>query len=203
MSTFQPIDLAQITGEAPREQFSAAPGEEAYLPPLQPSSADLSDPAELGYQEGIRSGLQQVEEQTRALLLSLGAATGSWNGEKQAALRELENQAALLAYQLAGALVDAQLSTTPELVQGIVKGALGEVSEADSVTLFIHPDDLALLDEQLLQVAGQHLVLRADPGITRGGCRVESQVGDIDATREGRQEYLREKISEIISERRA
>lgn len=203
MSDFQPLDLTQIAGESLSSQTPAGIGEEVQLPQLQPSAADLSDPAELGYQEGVRVGLQQVEEQTRALLSSLGAATGSWNSERESVLRELENHAALFAYELACSLVDAQINTTPELIQGIVKGALGEVSEADTVTLFIHPDDLAILDDQLLQVAGRHLVLRSDPSLTRGGCRVESPVGDVDATREGRQEYLREKIGEIISERHA
>lgn len=200
MSEFQPLDLAGIAGEAGINPTSDVSSSEVQLPSLQPS-VDLSDPAELGYQEGIRSGLQQVEEQTRGLLSSLGLAAQEFDTSRRQALRDLENQAALLAYDLACALADAYIEANPESIQAAARGALGEVSEAETVVLFVHPDDLGLLDAELLSQAGQHLVLRADPHLERGGCRVESPIGDVDATRQGRREYLRERVNEIISER--
>jgi len=200
MSSFQPLDPSSLTQENPTQQPPASE-QDVVLSELYPVALESDDPAERGYMEGFRAGIQQAEQQTQSLLAALNASGTEYAAFQAADRRNLEDQAALLACELACALADAHLDLNPELIKGVVKGALNDAGSSSSAVLLVSPDDLALLDGEDIASLGQHLTIRPDPRIARGGCRVESAAGDIDATRQGRYDQLRGKVNELIRQR--
>lgn len=202
MSGFQPVRLEDLQESACSSPGSTAGGEEnVSMPELHPVVLESDDPAERGYLEGFRSGVQEAESQTSGLILALSKAVNEFQSFQQGAQRDLENQAALLACELACALADQALDLNPEAVQGVIRGALSELSQAESVVVFVNPQDLDLLGADELSATGQHLILKPDTSLQRGDCRVESAIGDIDATRQGRHTQLREKVNQLVRQR--
>jgi flagellar assembly protein FliH len=106
-------------------------------------------------------------------------------------LRSTERQALQAVLLVAAQLVGETLSADPQpLVESIAK-QLARVRRAQSIVLKVHPLDAAWLQQnasalsQHAELEGQ-LELRADATISRGGCLIESTLGEVDARIETR-----------------
>ena len=137
-----------------------------------------------GRAEGLAAGLAAANEhaeQWRALAGSLPTAL-------RAADREVADALLTLALDIARQVVHRSLRTEPEWINALVHDLLqAEPVLQGEPRLLLHPDDLALVRASLghdVDAAGWQL--RADESITRGGCRVQSASGELDASLETR-----------------
>jgi len=137
-----------------------------------------------GHAEGIAAGLAAASahaEQLRAIATSLPAA-----------LRRAESEVAdallTLAFDIARQVVHRTLRAEPEWVLPLVQDLLhAEPALQGEPRLYLHPEDVALVKNSLgneLEAAGWQV--RADDSMTRGGCRVQSASGELDASLETR-----------------
>ncbi|WP_136255270.1 flagellar assembly protein FliH [Onishia niordana] len=149
-----------------------------------------------GLKEGRAQGEEELRKQTREVIAPL-APLASRFGEAIAQLDEeiadaLVNLALATGRQLAG---DA-LKASPEQILEIVRELIHvEPALSGKPRLWLHPDDLPLVEEQLgneLESAGWKL--QPDDQLSRGGCRVTSQSGELDASWETRFEAIAEQI---------
>ncbi|MBO9515997.1 MAG: flagellar assembly protein FliH, partial [Variovorax sp.] len=137
-----------------------------------------------GHAEGVAAGLAAASahaEQLLALANSLPAALRRAEGEVADALLTL-------ALDIARQVVHRTLRAEPEWVLPLVQDLLhAEPALQGEPRLLLHPDDVALVKNSLgneLESAGWQL--RADDTIARGGCRVQSASGELDASLETR-----------------
>jgi flagellar assembly protein FliH len=137
-----------------------------------------------GRAEGLAAGLAAASahaEQLRALATSLPEAM-------RRAESELADALLTLALDVARQVVHRTLRTEPEWVLPLVQDLLhAEPALQGEPRLLLHPDDVALVKNSLgneLQGAGWQV--RADETMTRGGCRVQSASGEVDASLEMR-----------------
>jgi len=98
------------------------------------------------------------------------------------------DDAALLAR--ATRLLADELGRTPAAIIALVDHALARFPGAREVAIHAHPDDLALLGSAAALAARHALdgtpVLVPAPTFTRGGCRIVSAGGELDARVETR-----------------
>ena len=157
--------------------------------------ADRADPdarlqaaRQAGYQDGYRDGLAALESFKRSFAQQTSARIGEVVGALEAEFLALERQIAQsvadTAVELARQVVRGELSVRPELVAQVAHEALGSLLlSARHVTLRVHPDDEPLVAEGARDVlAARHARLVADPSVERGGCRVDADIGHVDAT---------------------
>ena len=96
-----------------------------------------------------------------------------------------------LALTLARTLVRESLKVHPELVEAIVRETVRDVPPFGQGTrLRLNPDDAALLTKRLGAELDTQWSIVSDETMTRGGCRVESSTGEIDASMETRWQKL-------------
>ncbi|WBY00616.1 flagellar assembly protein FliH [Ramlibacter tataouinensis] len=137
-----------------------------------------------GRLEGRAAGLEEMRQEA-AQLLALAQALPA---ALRIAERELAEGVLGLALDLGRQLAGTALKTDPDCVLAVVRDLLASAPElSGSPRLLLHPDDAALVREQLgeeLREAGWSL--QADAAVTRGGCRVKSAVGELDASVETR-----------------
>jgi len=175
--------LAQ-TQEAARQEAYAAGHEEGhaagYAEAHQQGYADGLAAAQAEAQAQLQEQIAQVVEPLRSLCLTFDAA-----------LKEFEQAVAQHVVELALAtgqqLARRDLELKPEHITALVHELLQERALNGQPLLSLAPDDLPLVREHLaaeLDNAGWQL--RADPSLTRGGCRVTSEGGELDATWETR-----------------
>ena len=150
--------------------------------------AGLTEGQAQGRQEGYAAGYAQGLEEGRAaaqtevaalrevLLGCTRAATGLHDAVGPALLQ--------LARDMARQVVRSELKLQPELIAAVVR----ELLEADATTrsasiVHLHPADAALVTAHAgdaLAESGWRII--EDETLERGGCRVRSAYGDIDAT---------------------
>jgi flagellar assembly protein FliH len=71
--------------------------------------------------------------------------------------------------------------------------------------VYVNPDDLAVIQEKSPDfIAGlnglNNLVIKKDPAIERGGCKVESENCTVDATIASQFEIIRERIKNRLKQ---
>jgi len=137
-----------------------------------------------GHAEGLAAGLAGASahaEQLRALAASLPAALRRAEGELADAL-------VALALDIARQVVHRTLQAEPAWMLTLVRDLLqAEPALQGEPRLVLHPEDAALVRQSLggeLEAAGWQV--RTDEHIGRGGCRVLTASGEVDATLESR-----------------
>ena len=165
------------------------------LPTLQELHADMA--AEMarqvaaartqGYQDGYRDGLVALDSFKQSYANQVGAQVGQVLHALDHELGALEQQMAAsvarIATELARQVVRSEITQRPALVAQVAREAVNAVlASARQITVQVHPDDHALVAagcEDALLARGARLL--AQPSVARGGCRVESDAGTVDA----------------------
>jgi flagellar assembly protein FliH len=113
----------------------------------------------------------------------LGQLLHGFNAQIDALEQQMAQAVAQAAVMLARRVVRAEIHTHPEQVADVATQAVNAVLQsARHIRVLVHPDDHALVAAgaaEALQARGARLL--AQPGIERGGCLVESDLGQIDA----------------------
>lgn len=170
----------------------------------RPASAGSTKESE---QAAYERGRQEAERSLREQLLTQRAELSSLQRGLFESLRravtdvvqQSESQLIELSMELAGKLV-AEIPLNPEAVAASVREALQQVEGTTEITVQLHPEDLALLEQvgaaerpSLPGVESVRLV--GTPTVTRGGCLVQTRFGVIDTQRETKLRNLRETLS--------
>ena len=187
-AAWQPGDLSGAT-PAPK---AAAEREGPRVDPVELLAEQVRGARQSGYQDGYRDGLVALEgfklSFAQQTTLQVGALVQSVGAQLDALQQEMAQAIAAAATSLARQIVRDELRNRPELVAKVAQEALDTLLlNARHITLRVHPDDQTLVAAgagEVLAARGARLV--ADPGIVRGGCLVESDIGVIDASIEAR-----------------
>ncbi|GHA06125.1 flagellar assembly protein FliH [Oceanisphaera arctica] len=205
MGQLDPASSARPSAETPELQESARQQELDQQSELDTLREQIRQQAhEQGYREGLEAGRQQGYDQG----LEQGRAAGAEQGLEQtrqalAPLLPLAQNFSMaltnLDDDIAEALVELALNTgrqlaadalkaRPEQVLVLVRELLQvEPTLSGSPRLWLHPADLELVQAQLgAELATAGWQLQPDEQLGRGGCRVTSASGELDASWESR-----------------
>lgn len=149
-----------------------------------------------GFQQGYREGREKGEAEGRAAAERSLEEEVNYLGQIMTALAEplkvlddqVEEELVALAMTVARQLVRRELKTDPGQIVAVVREALALLPLSQrTVTLTLHPEDAERVRSALkldqIRVPWQ---IVEDPLLSRGGCRVETEVSRIDATVEAR-----------------
>ena len=180
--------------EAEREKVARktpepAPAPAEDLPPVVLPTAEeiermYADAHEQGYAAGYAEGItaaRQKAEQFDALVSNL-----------QRSLETIDQQVAeqllATALEVANQVIRQAIRVKSELIIPVVREAVSVLNPHQGhPALFAHPEDVALIREQLGdQLAHNNWRIIEDASLTRGGCRVEIGASEVDATLETR-----------------
>jgi flagellar assembly protein FliH len=188
-------DAAAFTGAA---AAPATPEVEIALdvqPTLEELHADMqaemqrqvAAARQLGYQDGYRDGLVALDSFKESFASQVSGQVTQVLASLDRELGQLEQQLALgvarVATELARQVVRSELQQRPALIAQVAQEAVDVVlMSARHITVQVHPDDHALVAQgcaEVLTARGARLLSQS--AVPRGGCRVESDAGVIDA----------------------
>lgn len=137
-----------------------------------------------GYEEGQAAGYREGSAQARKEAQQLHALLQSVEAAIQQLGQETSEELLALALDLSKQMLRQALKVKPELMLGLVRGAIDSVPQhAPHPHLHLHPDDAALIRTQMqaeLTQGGWKII--EDQRISRGGCRIETAIAEVDAT---------------------
>ncbi len=118
----------------------------------------------------------------------LGTLVAAFDAEFAQLESAMADGLAASATALARQVVRSELATRPELVATVATQAIEAVLlSAKHIRVHVNPEDLALVQAGAADaIDARGARLSADATVSRGGCRVESDLGRIDAGIEAR-----------------
>ena len=205
----------------PATPAAAPAAAEPAPPPIEYPSQQECDAIRLaahdqGYDQGFSEGSAQGYEEGRAAghaeALAEGRAQAAQEmehlkaiaatfGEAIAQADETVAQEALdLALNLARGMLRTALAVKPELVLPVVQEAIGYLPVFQQpARIMLHPDDALLVREHIgeeLDKGGWRVI--NDAGLSRGGCKIDTQQNQIDATAEARWTRLAQALGKNV-----
>ncbi|NQU25760.1 MAG: hypothetical protein HQ567_31105 [Candidatus Nealsonbacteria bacterium] len=162
------------------------------------AQADAAAVRQAAVEEGQRAGLEQIEQIVRG---ELSGIIEEIKHAKQAWITQWEASAVHVAAAIARRLIRRELSRQPEIALTLIREALELAAGSSHLRLHLNPTDLEQIGEHVEVLIGQLSSLAtaeivADPEITPGGCRVETQFGTIDQQFEAQLDRIEEELTQ-------
>jgi len=142
---------------------------------------------------------EKVGQQMKTALPALSEAVDALQSARNAWLQHWEANAIHLAEAMASRLVRSELAHRPEITLTLVKEALGLAAGSPQLRLHLNPKDQRTLAGQIDRLTKEFsrlapLEIVADPSVSAGGCRLDTQFGVIDQQFESQLARLREEL---------
>jgi flagellar assembly protein FliH len=144
--------------------------------------APAVDPEEVSRQARAEQEAREERERLEMALDALVDAARDIRAGQRGRLEEMQRVAVELSVAIASHVLCARIEAGDFPMENLVRAAVKRLEPRQAVTVYLHPDDLALLErrtaeEPLLAVDGGELRLVGDPALARGSCRAET--GDV------------------------
>jgi len=144
-----------------------------------------------GHAEGVRRGEAELAARindANVKYAALEAILGTLAKPLDQLDTAMEQELTRLALIIAKHLVRRELRIDPAQIIGIIRHTVGLLPLATrDMKVHLHPDDAAIVRGKLATPAGEpEWVLKEDPLMARGGCRITTATSSIDARLESR-----------------
>lgn len=145
-----------------------------------------------GYQEGntagYAAGRKAAEIEVAAEVARLQALLSNLDHDLHTIDQHVADNLLGLAVALTKKMITQALQLKPELIVPIVHEAIRNLPSAmQHPRLYLHPEDAKIVHAHLGdQLAQDSWSIRADEQLSKGGCRIEANGGEIDASLEVR-----------------
>jgi flagellar assembly protein FliH len=135
-----------------------------------------------GFAQGQQAGAAAAQQETAALAKKLATTLDDLMRVRNEMIRHTEKQMVQLALAVARRVVHREVAIDPNALVTMMRVALERVNDAARVTVRLNPvDHQSVTSGPGGAAASDQVTLTADPRIPRGGCKVESEYGEIDA----------------------
>jgi len=176
--------VARPAAERPRSVTVAQP-EVEQVPAAEPAIAAAEIEREAfakGFAQGERSGQEAGNQRAEAMLGRLTATLQELSDLRARMIHQTERQMVELALAVARRVIHREVTLDPDLLVAMARVALDRLGEATQITVRLNPDDFKMAGAAgTAQLGNSNVSVVADGRIPRGGCRVESEMGVIDA----------------------
>ncbi len=136
-----------------------------------------------GYEHGERSGLEAGGLRLEAMLRRMTETLEELGSLRQQMIQQTESQIVQLALTIAKRILRREVSLDQDLTVAMARVALDRLGEHSGATIRMNPEDYALTTSSGQdQLESDQVTIVADDGIDRGGCRIESAFGFVDAS---------------------
>jgi flagellar assembly protein FliH len=145
----------------------------------------------LGLEEGREKAYQETSDMISSRLVSLESLVASVENLKPDLISFNESHIVRLAYTMAKKIAMDEIVEKPELILNVVNQAIQGAQSDESVTVRVSQQDLDFIDQMREKLGKKFESLKkakfeASDTVSTGGCVVETNYGDVDATVEQR-----------------
>ncbi len=147
----------------------------------------LQQEYERGFNEGYARGSEEAESQYVEILDEKNQEFYSILKAFEEKIEEYENSFSEIVIKLAGRIakkiIKREVESEP-IIKEIIDDALSQVIAADKIIIRVNPDDYNLLENEEnhhKEIRFNKIKFEPDASIEKGGCIVETEIGNVDA----------------------
>lgn len=192
---FHPLDQ-QPAGPEPEQACAPQATQENPAPTHQaPANIDHQRELEAAFRQGREDAQQEAGAQFGHASDMLAQALEEVSRLRGSLLQNSSNDMLRLVMSIVRQVLHAETSVNPQVIIETIGRALNMAVRADYYHVRVNPADLETVTEHkplfLASINGlKNLSFQPDPGISRGGCLLESEIGEVDATIDGQLDQI-------------
>jgi len=140
-----------------------------------------------GFEQGERAGEKLAAQKIEPVIQAFQTLLESVAQDRTRLIEEYHQELIKVAFTIATRVLHRTIEIAPESVGDVVDAALEKAGRAQQVTLQLSPHDRQLVEQQMRQRRGENwppasITIQEEESLGRGGCRLSTEIGDIDAT---------------------
>ncbi|MEA3362548.1 MAG: flagellar assembly protein FliH [Thermodesulfobacteriota bacterium] len=165
------------------------------------SSKEIED----AYARGRREGLDSADKNLETAAQALAAAAEEISRLRESLAKHSSQDMLRLVMAISEQIIRREVAADPQVILTIIETALQSSVHTDQYRIQINPADFENVTQQkplfLASISGlKNLSIETDAGISPGGCRIDSDLGDVDATIETQLEAIQQALGEAITD---
>ncbi len=145
---------------------------------------------EASYQRGWKDALEKNREDVELICQSMNNAIGDLKQERDNIWSKCEKEIIKLTFAIAKKTVYEEVSqSNSRIIERVVSDAINRVKEKNILRVYVNPDDaerLRAMENSGFSNVSEAYEIVNDDKITRGGCKVITDCGGVDARVETR-----------------
>lgn len=139
-----------------------------------------------GFEKGKRDGLESVKGKFESALKFLNEAISEVERAKKELLLRTEREAVELSLAIARMIVHNEVKINREVILNVINAALKKVVDRKKIRIRVASADFQFLNDNKTHISGleedfEKVTFEEDKSIMKGGCIIETNLGDIDA----------------------
>jgi flagellar assembly protein FliH len=140
-----------------------------------------------GYEQGQKDGYEFGQRSVTIVKEHLERLLHELRGWPEAVFKSYRDWLIEMCLSISRHIVRRELTTDSNQLSQLIDTLLREASAEHTLTVYVHPDDLNLLEnnldlKSLAELSGRTFSLKPDVHLERGGCRLESDIQILDAS---------------------
>jgi len=185
---FVPMSLVSPDAEEIPEQLELVEPEMLPEPEgITLTEEELDQRLRESFQSGLHEGKNLAEQGLLTVCGSLRTAAAELHALREKVVRESEDEIVKLIMMVAAKVIQREVAQDGQrILADVVKAATANISARDEVFIHLHPDDYAHVttrkDSLHKESLPERAQFRSDPDVLPGGCRVDTEMGTIDAS---------------------
>ena len=183
--------VSNVSGNLGNFSQGATKKEKPPLPPAEDSNEPKLDEQAIqaAFNEGLDKGRNEViaahREKVHQATVALSTVVEEMKRLRQRDVEQMEMETVRLALAITKRII-GQEAENGNVIRHVVKLAMEKAADQRHLTLRLHPEDVETVNafqEDLLMGDDMTAILKieADDAILRGGCIIETKLGDVDA----------------------
>lgn len=148
--------------------------------------ARLKDEYQRGFRDAERILREEFNNELAEHIALFEQLLKNFYDEVESLRSKIEMFVVSLAVRIAEKIVKREIEKNNDFVLNQVREAIKRVIGVEKIKVRINPEDEKIIRElkpELLQIldSSSEVIIESDPGIERGGCIIESELGNVDA----------------------
>jgi len=158
--------------------------------------------AEESYKKGLAEGVESQQKELLPALDAVASVTRIIPQLRKTIITKSEEQVVKLAVAIAEKIIGQEVATRKDVILGVLREALKNISETDGMKIRINPHDFHYMMEakkDFLQSfdGARNLVFEEDMSIKRGGAVVETMFGEVDTRLENQLKEIKTALLQL------
>jgi len=158
---------------------------------------------EKSFAQGEKDGFEFGEKKAQKIVENIQSLFNEMVSLKHDVLKRYEKEVIDLIFAVAEKIVRHEVRSKESVIKDAIFDALELAVEKSKIVFNVNPDDYDYVEKMRPELFNQNkglksIVVTSDPGVSRGGCYLETPYGNIDATIESKLEKISQCLRESV-----
>lgn len=155
------------------------------------------------YQKGFKEGQRETEQKLQTTIQAFSKAVEDISRLRESIYKQSKQDMISMVMSVVSQVIQVEVVEKEEIIEKVIQKALESAIQSEEYHIKVNPEDYELVDEKkplfVARLRGLgSIVFEPDSSITRGGCKVESDQGEVDATIETQLEEINRNFVDLM-----